>query len=57
MQMDMFTGFFWLGFFILIVSHVGMLSGSMRTHAMVALSGTALMFVGSKIGRSFLGIE
>jgi hypothetical protein len=55
--MDMFTAFFWLGFGILIVSHVGMLSGSMRTHAMIALSGTALMFVGSKIGRSFLGIE
>jgi hypothetical protein len=55
--MDMFTALFWLGFGILIASHVGMLSGPMRTHAMIALGGTALMFVGSKIGRSFLGIE
>ena len=55
--MDMFTAFFWIGFGILIVSHVTMLAGSMRTHAVIALSGTALMFVGSKIGRSFLGIE
>jgi hypothetical protein len=28
----------------------------MRTHAIVALTGTALMFVGSKIGREFLGL-
>jgi hypothetical protein len=55
--MDMFTGMFWAGFLILIASHVMMLNGSMRTHAIIALSGTALMFVGSKIGRSFLGIE
>ena len=53
----MFTGFFWLGFFVLIASHVGMLGGPMNTHAIIALIGTALMFVGSKIGRSFLGIE
>jgi hypothetical protein len=53
----MFTVFFWLGLGILIVSHMGMLNGSMRTHAMIALTGTALMFVGSKIGRSFLGLE
>lgn len=55
--MEMFTIFFWLGFGILIVSHVTMLNGSMRTHAIIALVGTALMFVGSKIGRSFLGLE
>jgi hypothetical protein len=55
--MDMFTGMFWVGFLILIATHVTMLTGSMRTHAIVALTGTALMFVGSKIGRSFLGIE
>lgn len=54
--MDMFVGMFWAGFLILIISHVTMLNGSMRTHAIVALTGTALMFVGSKIGREFLGL-
>jgi hypothetical protein len=33
-----------------------MLSGSMRTHALIALTGTAAVFVGSKIGREFLGL-
>ena len=55
-QMDTFTLLFWLGLAILIGSHVPMLSGSMRTHAIVALSGTAAVFVGSKIGREFLGL-
>jgi len=54
--MDMFVAMFWVGFLILIASHVTMLTGSMRTHAIVALTGTALMFVGSKIGREFLGL-
>lgn len=55
--MDLFAGLFWLGLLILIVSHVGMLAGEMRQHAIVALTGTGLMFVGSKIGRTFLGLE
>jgi uncharacterized membrane protein YhiD involved in acid resistance len=54
--MDTFTLLFWLGLAILIGSHVPMLSGGMRTHALIALAGTALMFVGSKIGRAALGL-
>ena len=55
--MNIFTAMFWTGLFILIASHVTMLTGEMRQHAIIALVGTAMMFVGSKIGRSFLGIE
>jgi hypothetical protein len=54
--MDLFKGLFWVGIFILVGSHVTMLNGSMRNHAIVALSGTALVFLGSKIGREFLGL-
>jgi hypothetical protein len=55
--MDLFTALFWLGFIILIVSHVMLLGTNMNTHAIVALLGTGAMFVGSKIGRKFLGID
>jgi hypothetical protein len=54
--MDIFKALFWVGIVVLIVSHVPMLNGGMRTHAIVALSGTAAVFVGSKIGREFLGL-
>jgi uncharacterized membrane protein YhiD involved in acid resistance len=54
--MDIFKGLFWIGILVLIASHVPMLAGGMRTHALVALSGTAAVFVGSKLGREFLGL-
>jgi hypothetical protein len=54
--MDTFTILFWVGILVLIASHVPMLTGGMRTHAIIALSGTAAVFVGSKIGREFLGL-
>ena len=54
--MDVFATLFWIGIVVLIVSHVPMLAGGMRTHAIVALSGTAAVFLGSKIGREFLGL-
>lgn len=54
--MDFYKALFWIGFLILIVSHVLMLNGPMRQHAMIALTGTVCMFVGSKLGREFLGI-
>lgn len=58
--MDFYTGLFWLGFFILLVAHYQLLREHMRTatrqHAFIALTGTLMMFVGSKIGREFLGI-
>ena len=54
--MDTFAILFWVGILVLIVSHVPMLAGGMRTHAIIALSGTAAVFVGSKLGREFLGL-
>jgi hypothetical protein len=54
--MDLYKALFWTGIVILIASHVPMLTGGMRTHALVALSGTAAVFVGSKLGREFLGL-
>jgi uncharacterized membrane protein YhiD involved in acid resistance len=54
--MDPFALLFWVGILILVVSHVQMLTGGMRTHAIVALSGTAAVFLGSKLGREFLGL-
>jgi xanthosine utilization system XapX-like protein len=53
--MDMYVLMFWTGVFILLVSHV-LLFRSMPQHSTIALTGTALMFVGSKLGREFLGL-
>ncbi len=55
--MDYFSVLFWIGFIILIVSHVMLLGTSMNNHAIIALLGTGAMFLGSKIGRKFLGID
>jgi hypothetical protein len=46
---------FWAGVAVLVVSHV-LLFKSMPEHSTIALIGTALMFVGSKLGRAFLGL-
>jgi hypothetical protein len=46
---------FWAGVTVLVVSHV-LLFKSMPEHSTIALIGTALMFVGSKLGREFLGL-
>jgi hypothetical protein len=54
--MDFYTTLFWLGFFILLAAHFQLLRES-RQHAVIALTGTFMMFVGSKIGREFLGIK
>ena len=58
--MDFYTSLFWIGFFILLAAHIQLLLQHMRTatrqHAVVALTGLAMMFVGSKIGREFLGL-
>jgi hypothetical protein len=59
--MDLYTTLFWLGFLILLAAHIQLLRQHMRTatrqHAVIALTGLAFMFVGSKIGREFLGIR
>jgi xanthosine utilization system XapX-like protein len=51
----MYVLMFWAGLVILVVSHV-LLFKSMPEHSTIALIGTALMFVGSKLGREFLGL-
>jgi hypothetical membrane protein len=57
--MEFYTSLFWLGFFVLLVAHVQLLRQHVQTasrqHAFIALTGLALMFIGSKIGREFLG--
>ena len=57
----MWTALFWLGFFILLLAHLQLLRQHVQTatrqHAVVALTGLVFMFVGSKIGREFLGIN
>jgi hypothetical protein len=59
--MDTWTALFWLGFFILLLAHLQLLRQHVQTatrqHAIVALIGLVFMFVGSKIGREFLGIN
>lgn len=55
--MDFFTTLFGIGFFILVISHITMLNTPMQYHAIVSLVGTSLMFLGSKLGRDFLGIK
>jgi len=59
--MDFYTGLFWLGVFILLVAHIQLLRTHVQTatrqHAVIALTGLAFMFIGSKIGREFLGIN
>ena len=58
--MDFYTSLFWIGFLILLGAHVQLLRQHMQTatrqHAVIALTGLAFMFVGSKIGREFLGM-
>jgi hypothetical protein len=53
--MDFYVLMFWAGIVILIGSHV-LLFKSMPQHSTIALVATALVFVGSKIGREFLGL-
>jgi xanthosine utilization system XapX-like protein len=53
--MDLYVLMFWTGVFVLLVSHMWIFN-QMPQHATIALVGTALMFVGSKLGREFLGL-
>jgi hypothetical protein len=59
--MEFYPSLFWLGFFVLLAAHFQLLrehvQGASRRHAVIALTGTLMMFVGSKIGREFLGIK
>ena len=51
--MDFYAALFWIGFFVSIASHTVV----SQHHTALALAGTAFMFVGSKLGREFLGIR
>ena len=53
--MDLYVLMFWAGVVVLVVSHV-LLFRAMPQHSTIALVGTGLMFVGSKLGREFLGL-
>ncbi|BAT22541.1 hypothetical protein [Yellowstone lake phycodnavirus 3] len=54
--MDYYTLLFWIGFLTLLIIHAQMYNVNMR-HSVVALGAALAMFVGSKIGREFLGIK
>jgi hypothetical protein len=54
--MDFYTLLFWIGFLTLLTIHAQMYKVNMR-HSVVAITGALAMFVGSKIGREFLGIN
>jgi hypothetical protein len=53
--MDFYKLLFWIGFITLIVSHLALLK-TMQTHSILMLIAASMMFVGSKLGREFLGI-
>lgn len=59
--MDFYVSLFWLGFFTLLAAHIQLLREHVQTasrqHALIALAGTIMMFVGSKLGREFLGLR
>ena len=56
--MDFYTTLCWIGFIILLLAHIQLLpQTATRQHAVIALTGLAFMFMGSKIGREFLGIS
>jgi hypothetical protein len=52
----MYALLFWIGVFILLSSHITLYK-TMPDHSKISLFGLTCMFVGSKIGREFLGIK
>jgi hypothetical protein len=56
--MDIFTKLFWLSSFLFIILSVYLLCCTKRTNVFYAQIASGLgMFITSKIGRKFLGIE
>ena len=51
----LYTLLFWIGFLTLVFVHARMLSTNTR-HAIISILAASSMFVGSKLGREFLGI-
>ena len=54
--MDTYAALFWIGFLVLIAMHATELQRNTQ-HATYALTATMCMFVGSKLGREFLGFR
>ena len=54
--MDFYVSLFWISFLTLVIIHAQMLSTNTR-HAVISIVAASGMFVGSKIGREFLGIN
>ena len=54
--MDFYTFLFWIGFLTLVIIHAQMLTTNTR-HAVISIVAASSMFLGSKIGREFLGIK
>ena len=56
--MDIYTTIFWLSFLLFIVLSLYLLSCTKRTPVFYAQIGSGfVMFITSKIGRKFLGLE
>ena len=56
--MDIFTKLFWLSFLLFIGISVYLLNCTKRTSALYAqIAAGVAMFITSKIGRKFLGLE
>jgi hypothetical protein len=53
--MDLYVLMFWAGIVVLIGSHIRLVQ-SMPEHSITVFIATGLVFVGSKIGREFLGL-
>ena len=54
--MDFYTYLFWIGFLTVLIIHAQMLTTSTH-HAVITITALMAMFLGSKIGREFLGIN
>lgn len=54
--MDLYTMLFWIGFLTVVIIHAQMLKTNTR-HAVISIVAVSMMFLGSKLGREFLGIK
>ena len=54
--MDFYTLLFWIGFLTVVIIHVRMLNTNTR-HAVISIAAVSAMFLGSKLGREFLGVK
>lgn len=55
--MDLYAALFWIGFLVLIAMHATEMQRNTQHATTYALAATMCMFVGSKLGREFLGIR